>query len=420
VLTTAQHGGHLYALVESVAWRDQPPGLRTFVQLDPGYEPRLRLDERAAIAAGPPEDFAARLASAPAPVANDSSDPDALVAQLKGGLLPSLAPDAAFGREWPPFFESVQRPDVGTLAKLGTQVFMCLIEGCFTFDASDRLATLHVVETDAKRVVVAVGLSPPRSLPRDLVKPHLVHSVPDDGTLARAIRLLGIDDARLLGAAPLSPKGGMIGVVATGDGAFAFKEILIEDDVVVALDVSTLVEEKGVGVGFADLDGDGRTDFVLSGSYGSLRERSARMFLSPPSAAELDSPLVQEPIGFFAMRGARSVEAARARAIAAPSGGVTRAEACPLVKALEKQASAARVLAPQAVFFTYNASAWFEGSAKQASMQRILGETPCDSLECSASRPTCKHSDPPLTDYFLFRRDGGVLKIAGVIRYTGS
>ena len=416
IVTTAQHGGHLYLLVESVAWHDQPAGLRTVVCPDPACEPALHSDERAAIAAGPPEELATRIAMHHAVAEHHLSSPDAVATQLRSGVASLLAPDVAFGREWPPFFESVPRPDAKTLAQLGSQVIACYSDDCQSFDATDRLVTLRVVESAGPKVV-AIGFTPPRSPPRERVKPRAFDKVPDDGTIARAIRLLGIESATVLGAAPLGSNG-MVGVITTG--AARYKVVLVEDDVIGSADLVAYFNEEGVRVGFADIDGDGRTDFVMSGVAGPPSARAARMFLTPQTGAELASVVDQDAVGYFALRGARSLEDGRARVLALPTGGVTRAEACPLVKALENRGSAARVLTPHATLLTYDEPGWIEGSAKPASVGKILRTTPCEALECSSSRPTCAHVDGPLRDYFLFRRDGGALKVAGVIRYTGS
>jgi hypothetical protein len=428
VLHTTLHDGDVLALVESVAFLDQPAGLRGVVRISPGPMVASGIEEAVRFQ-GIKElkDVQAVLKKKPTPV----EDADKV---LEAASKSSAALGRALPKDGAEIFDVWQATFTRSRGKLmpGDKADHLLdlvrAAGSGTCDpacdarvGSDLLGAVTLEGKNVQKIFVAPKTAgAPSGTPREVASRKAERTT--EILASRVNKVIEV-----LGEAPLTTSGGSIGVakVELQEPPNTFPAV--------ATHLALAIEEAGVSrvlrlegaasdeiqVRFADLDGDGVTDLML-GNKEKERKLAFRAYLTPRTADALVFAPVDEG-SLLALVDAPSIDEAVKRAMAVPAKGTTAAEAC-------KLARAAKGSFPKgATVFTYDVPGafWVTGSATvepppiSPDHTGELGEG-CPALACAPSRPVCSYSSGPATTYYWFAWEGTKMRLAGVALYVGT
>jgi hypothetical protein len=224
---------------------------------------------------------------------------------------------------------------------------------------------------------------------------------------AATARALGFQPDKVLGEAPLSDKGGTVGVIEAGGSVL----IIYRDG-----DYAEAAETGGDGKKpprFADFNGDGMTDVLLHNEYGPVFELGIEKRLGAGLQALQMASLDKQ-----------GLEAIAAAALTLEDGGVTKDEACKLLFGVK---DVGKVLAPGGEIFVFQEPSqpgWGKRQvlkgAKRTSSMNIAGAKACN-LVCDAHLPICVDAwEPPGVDYYLFTRAKGKLQLRRGAVYGGG
>jgi len=441
-----------YVLLESLGVLDQPPGLRAAWidgsgRSSPFEASPLALSDVADVA-----ELGSRVRLPPQGAAANGGTA-ALLATLHAAsgssetLVHSLsARGADIGLAWQSLF--VER--VGHISREGTPPGP-LVERALAI-VRDALGTQACgpdtceAWSDRERAVVRFSLEDGRWVLRDLIEDAPVSRPSASSTVAREVEASAGADAtaeilrarvrevrELLGEAPLTADGGTIGVALT-DAAPDAPCVVVREGAsarLFALDVGAVraqANEVTWTVGFADVDGDGRTDVAL-------RMNTARgdgsplawtqVFLAPPPSIQASSVDPDLASALAAMNAPDARSAARAAA-SLPTRGVSHDEACRLLATASTPAGFRRVSSPDARLLLFQEPGRPTWRPKVVTPDKVVADdvrrlsAHCAELSCSSVRPYCSWASATDSEHAWFGWRDGKLEIVGAADYDGE
>jgi hypothetical protein len=440
-----------YVLLESLGVLDQPAGLRA-AWIDGGgrsspFEASpLALSDVADIA-----DLDARVQHPPQIIAPEGGT-GALIATLRAAsgssdaLVHSLSTAGAdIEVAWQSLFlERVGHIDSGAppgplteraLAivrdALGTQA--CGPDTCEAWSERGR-AVVRFAMQEGRWVVRAFIEDAPVARPSTpLASPHEVEGSATADATSELLRARVRETKQLLGEAPLTAAGGTIGVALT-DAAPDAPCVVVREGTsarLFPLDVGAVragASEVTWSAGFADVDGDGRTDIALRMS--TTRADGAplawtQVFLAPPpsmQATSVDADLASA----LATMGAVDVRAAARAAASLPPHGVSHDDACRLLSVASTPAGFRRVASADARLLLFQEPGRPTWRPKIVTRDKIAADdvrglnAHCAELSCSLTRPYCAWASATDSEHAWFGWSDGKLEIVGAADYDGE
>jgi hypothetical protein len=450
---SVERQGVVYLLLETVAILDQPAGIRA-VWFDAfGNGSPFALASQSAFA-GVKEiaELEKRLDAGPPPA--HAMPPDgALMALLKSAqgseaaLAKIVSPSGVdLFDVWQSTFTSLAEhvepqklavsphaPAMLSIVRDAIKADQCEADVCEAQTDRGR-ATIDFAQENGKWVIRAFEWDSSPPAPAQLTAPKVVNASPttkdSEQVFAEHVRTT----KQVLGEAPLSSRGGSIGVALTdresNGPTIAIREG--EHSRVFALSSLSFVAAQANDVRFearfADLDGDGRTDAIVRAT-GTSKDGTplafAQAFLAPPPSVQIGELFVDHATE-LSLLGAPTIDAAVQAALSVPARGIATADACKLLTGanvlptFRKIATAdVRVLSfEEPAMPTYRARVVTESKLRPEDV-RDAGKR-CKELECSATRPLCSYADGPYNEYYWFTWDNNVMRLAGAAFYNGT
>ena len=442
--------GAAYVTLETVGALDQPAGLRgvwidALSRSTPFEGSPLALADARTM-----DDLAARVRH-PAPMGSPERNATALLATLRaassstGALVRAIATEGAdVGLVWQSTF-------VQTTAHLDGQ-------GNAPSPAADHaLAIVHdALEThacgtdtceswtDGSHAIVRFVVQGGRWVIRWLLEDATplestagasrseVQPTPDASATAALLHARSRNLTRVLGEAPLMTSGGTIGVGLTDLAPDAPVIALTEGSAarVFVMDAVTARHgwtETHWDAGFADVDGDGRTDVVLrmEGTGSGAPVTWTQAFLAPSPSVQA-GPLRADLASSLSTMDAADLQTAVHAATVLPARGVAREDACRVLSTASTPAGFRRVASADArvlLFDQPGMPTWLPKVVPSAKVGaddvRGLG-THCAELTCSAMRPYCVWSGGTDSEHVWFGWRGSDLTIVGAADYDGE
>jgi len=286
---------------------------------------------------------------------------------------------------------------------------------------SGRWAVRSVIE-DAS-VMNAAATSSPRE----------VASSTDVSATETLLRARAREVREVLGEAPLQAGGGTIGLGLTDLAPDVPVVAIRERDSarVFALDAGAVRSEANDArwdAAFADVDGDGRTDFVvrMSGRRGDGTPLSwTQTFLAPPPSVQA-SAVASDPASALAVMDAADAHAAAHLAASIPARGVSREDACRLLATASTPAGFRRVATPDARLLLFDEPGMPTWRAKVVPLAKLAADDVrglddhCAELVCEAARPYCGWSAGSDSEHAWFAWRYGRAEIVGAALYHGE
>ena len=293
---------------------------------------------------------------------------------------------------------------VGDLRPLLTgKNFTCNYIACTSGGAS----TIATLGTEDGKVVIRDVIAP-AAQPIGAGTRKLVPASATTAITERTLKELGFLDAKPFLEAPLSDRGGTLGLSHDG------KLIARDGDYVIVGSVSIDDSVTPDMVKFVDVDGDGRTDVATAQKQdnGSV----AYFFDLVDNSHDL-------PAGMAAL-GATDLNDAVTRALALEQHPVTADQACALLKSIKNKKSLAKA-GPNAHVFAFEepGEPEYGGDDLGKDSAKELHEDLANdcTLDCDATRPECERpAMGPDTDYFLFHWNGDKLELVTAMVYRGA
>jgi len=238
---------------------------------------------------------------------------------------------------------------------------------------------------------------------------------------------------QVLGEAQLATTGGTIGVALTDSAPDAPCVVVREGAAarLFTLDVGAVRAEAGEvtwSAGFADVDGDGRTDVALRMSTTRADGTPlawTQVFLAPPPSIQASS-VETDLVSALAAMGAADATAAARAAAALPPRGVSHDDACRLLATASTPAGFRRVAAPDARLLLFQEPGRPTWRPKVVTRDRVAADevrglgAHCVELTCSASRPYCTWASATDSEHAWFGWSDGKLELLGVADYDGE
>ena len=459
VLGGVVNRGTTYVLLESLAVLDQPAGLRAAwidgiegtERLSPFEASPLALSGVADVA-----DLGVRVLHPPQVVTLDGGA-GTLLATLHAcgasseALVRTLSTEGAdvdvawqslfleraghIGRgETPPGPMAERALDIVREA-LGTQA--CGPDTCEAWSDRGRAVVLFALEDGrwAVRALIEDAPASRISAPSTGAGParEVEASTTGDAT-AEVLRARVREVKQLLGEAPLTATGGTIGVALT-DAAPDAPCIVVREGVsarLFPLDVGAVRSETNDAawsVGFADVDGDGRTDVALrmntTRADGSPLSWT-QVFLAPAASMQASSVDPDLPSALVTMSAPDAKAAARAAA-SLPPRGVPHDDACRLLSTARTPTGFRRVASADACLLLFQDPGRPTWRPKVVTRDKIAADqvrglgAHCADLSCSATRPYCAWASATDSEHAWFGwGSDGKLEIVGAADYDGE
>jgi hypothetical protein len=446
--------GTAYVLLESLGVLDQPAGLRATWIDGPGdgrsspFEASpLALSDVADVA-----ELASRVRRPPQSIPPEGGA-GGLLATLHAAsgssetLVRSLSAEGAdIGLAWQSLFlERVGHVDregtpAGPLAEralaivrdaLGTQA--CGPDTCEAW-------------SDRGRTVVRFALEDGRWVLRALIEDAPVSRASPSSTSAREVEASATADAtaellrarvrevkQLLGEAPLTAEGGTIGVALT-DAAPDAPCVVVREGAsarLFPLDVGAVraqANEVTWTVGFADVDGDGRTDLALrmnTSRADGLPLAWTQVFLAPAASMQASS-VDPDLASALAVMSAPDARAAAHAAASLPTHGVSHDDACRLLATASTPTGFRRVSSPDARLLLFQEPGRPTWRPKVVTPDKVVADdvrrlsAHCSELSCSVARPYCTRASATDSEHAWFGWRDGRLEIIGAADYDGE
>jgi hypothetical protein len=443
--------GAAYVLLESLGVLDQPAGLRAaWIDVAEGPSPfeasPLALSDVSDVA-----DLGARIRRPP-PMAPAAGRSDALLAALHAasgsseGLVRCLSSAGAdIDVAWQSLFleraghidrasppgQWTERALAIVRDALGTQA--CGPDSCESWSDRGRAVVRFVLEDGRQVIRALIEDAPVKRGPGAVAGAREVEASAGAEATTEVLRARVRDIHQLLGEAPLEATGGTIGVALTDAAPDAPSLVLREGASarLFPLDIGAVraeANEVSWSVGFADADGDGRTDVALRMSA-SRADGSplawTQVFLAPPpsmQAASVDTDLAS---AFATMNTADAKAAARAAALL-PSRGVSHDEACRMLSAASTLAGFRRVASVGARLLRFQEPGKPTWRPKVVTRDKIAADdvrglgAHCAELSCSPTRPYCAWASATDSEHAWFGWNDGKLEIIGAADYDGE
>jgi hypothetical protein len=442
-----------YVLLESLGVLDQPAGLRaTWIdgpetgRSSPFESSPMTLSDVVDVA-----DLGSRIQKPPQTTASDGGAGTLLgtlhaASGSSEALARSLsAKGADIGVAWQSiFFQRVGHIDhetpPGPLTEralaivrdvLGTQA--CGPDACEAWSDRGRAVVRFSLE-DGRWVLRALIEDAPVSRAATSSTPasEVLASVNTEAT-AEILRARVGETKELLGEAPLTVRGGTIGVALT-DAAPDAPCVVVEEGAsarLFPLDVGAVRAQVGEvtwTVGFADVDGDGRTDVALrmntSRADGSPLAWT-QVFLAPPPSMQATSVEPDLASALAAMNAPDARAAARAAA-SLPTHGVSHDDACRLLAMASTPAGFRRASSPDARLLLFQEPGRPTWRPKVVTPEKVVADdvrrlsAHCADLSCSAARPYCTWASATDSEHAWFGWRDGKLEIVGAADYDGE
>jgi len=263
---------------------------------------------------------------------------------------------------------------------------------------------------------------------------HEVEASTTEDATAEVLRARVRETKQLLGEAPLASTGGTIGVALT-DAAPDAPCVVVREGAsarLFPLDVGAVRAEANEvtwSVGFADVDGDGRTDVALR--MNATRADGAplawtQVFLAPPPSIQASSVDPDLPSAFVAMNTPDAKAAARAAA-SLPPHGVPHDDACRLLSAASTPAGFRRVSSADARLLLFQEPGRPTWRPKIVTRDKVASDqvrglsAHCAELSCSATRPYCAWASATDSEHAWFGwGSDGTLELMGAADYDGE
>ncbi len=257
-------------------------------------------------------------------------------------------------------------------------------------------------------------------------------STTEDAT-AEVLRARVREVKQLLGEAPLTATGGTIGVALT-DAAPDAPCIVVREGPsarLFLLDVAAVYPSAGDvtwSVGFADVDGDGRTDVALRMNTTRRPTRSplswTQVFLAPAPSMQASS-VEQDLASALVAMGAPDAKAAARAAASLPPRGVPHDDACRLLSTASTPTGFRRVASADARLLlfqdpgrpTYRPKVVLREKAATDDVRELGAH--CSELSCVA-RAYCSWSSGTDSEHVWFGWTRGKLELVGAANYDGE
>ena len=444
--------GTAYVLLESLGVLDQPAGLRaTWIDGDGPSSPfessplalsdvadvadlgsRIQLPPKSAVADGGAAPLLATLHAASA-----SSETLARSLSAKG---------VDIARTWQSLFvERVGHIDrdatpAGALAEqalavvrnaLGTQA--CGPDTCEAWSDRGRAVVRFALE-DGHWVLRALTEDAPIvRAPATSTAAREVESSATTNSTAEALRARVREVQQLMGEAPLTATGGTIGVALT-DAAPDAPCVVVREGAsarLFPLDVGAVraqANDVTWTVGFADVDGDGRTDIALRMSAAHADGSPfawTQVFLAPPPSIQASS-IAPDLASALAAMNAPDARAAAHAAVSLPTQGVSHEDACRLLATASTPAGFRRVSSPDARLLLFQEPGRPTWRPKVVTPDKVVADdvrrlsAHCAELSCSKARPYCTWASATDSEHAWFGWRDGKLEIRGAADYDGE
>jgi len=443
--------GTAYVLLESLGVLDQPGGLRAAWVDGAADSPRFEASPLALSGVSDMADLGARLQRAPAPAAVDGGS-GGLLATLHAASVSSEALMRALSADgadvevaWQSLFLQraghIDRASApGPLSEralaivrdaLGTHA--CGPDACESWSDRGRAVVRFAVE-DGRQVIRALIEDAPVSRPAAVaggareVEPSAVARATEEVLRARVREV-----KELLGEAPLTAASGTIGVALT-DAAPDAPSVVVREGVsarLFPLDVGAVratANDVTWSIGFADVDGDGRTDVAIRMSAARADGTPlawTQVFLAPPPSMQATSVAADLASALVTMNAPDARAAARAAA-GLPPRGVSHDEACRLLAAASTPAGFRRVASADARLLFFQEPGMPTWRPKvvmrdKVALDEVRGlSAHCAELACSPTRPYCAWTSATDSEHAWFGWSDGKLEIVGAADYDGE
>lgn len=443
-------GAAAYVALETVAALDQPAGLRgVWIDSPSGHTP-FDASPLALADARTVDDLATRvkhLSSMGSPERNAT----ALLGTLRaassstGALVRTLATDGAdVGLVWQSMFvQSTTRLDgqgsgpsstadhVLAIVRGAIETHACGTDACEAWADGGHAVVRFVVQGGRWVIRWILEDAPALESSAGTTRREVDPSADPVATQA-LLHARSRNVERVLGEAPLTNSGGTIGVgltdlspdapvVAVAEGA-ASRVFVV--DAVVARRTWT---ETHWDAGFADVDGDGRTDVVLrmDGTSAGQAVAWTQAYLAPSPSVQATG-LHPDLASALVTMDAADLRAAVHAAAALPARGVAREDACRLLSTASTPAGFRRAGTADSRVLRFDQPGmptWLPKVVPSAKVGaddvRGLGAH-CAEMTCSAMRPYCAWSGGADSQHVWFGWRDGNLAIVGAADYDGE
>jgi hypothetical protein len=262
---------------------------------------------------------------------------------------------------------------------------------------------------------------------------HEVEASATADATAELLRARVREVKQLIGEAPLSTTGGTIGVALT-DAAPDAPCVVVREGAsarLFPLDVGAVragANEVTWSAGFADVDGDGRTDVALRMS--TTRADGSplawtQVFLAPPPSMQATSVEADLPSALAAMGAADARGAARAAA-SLPPHGVSHDDACRLMSTASTPSGFRRVASTDARLLLFQEPGRPTWRPKIVPRDKVVPDdvrglnAHCAELSCNPTRPYCAWASATDSEHAWFGWSDGRLEIVGAADYDGE
>jgi hypothetical protein len=309
----------------------------------------------------------------------------------------------------------------------------CGADACETWTEGGR-AVVRFARQGGRWVVRAIIEDAPVTRTSATGSPsRAVPATPDAEETTSLLRMRAREVRQVLGQAPLAADGGTIGVGLTDLAPDAPIVVVREGAAarVFAIDAGAVRAEAGEArwdAAFADVDGDGRTDVIVSMSgsgAGGLPLSWTQAFVAPPPSVQALS-LEADLASALVLMGAPDATSAARAAASIPLRAVPRDDACRLLAAATTPTGFRRQAAPDARLLHFSAPGMPTWRPKVVSLGNLAVDdvrgvgAHCADLACDATRPYCAWSGGADSEHFWFGWRGGRLEIAGAADYDGE
>ncbi|MGH7295050.1 MAG: hypothetical protein ACRELB_08955, partial [Polyangiaceae bacterium] len=313
----------------------------------------------------------------------------------------------------------------------------CGSDACEAWTTADARTTGHAVV----RFVVEGGRWVLRAIVEDAplprapatVAPREVDASASVAATEEALRTRARDVVQVLGEAPLAANGGTIGVGLTELSHDVPVVAVREGDArrIFPVDAGTVQAAAKGGrweAGFADVDGDGRTDVLLR-MTGKRADGAAllwtQVFLAPAPSVQA---LTLEPdlATSLAVMDAPDVRAAVHAATSLTRGALAHDDACRVLSAASSPAGFRRVATADARVLLFDEPGMPTWRAKVIPLTRIGADdvrglgSHCAELTCSLTRPYCAYTSGADSLHAWFVVHDGQVALAGAADYQGE